>query len=181
MIIRHDKMNEAEAPAGGGGADAAVIANAAEAVAQAKAAVAQAEAQKAALEQRLAALEAKPAVLAPVAPEGLDEVKRFMVKTRDAKRLDTIKAMGLQTKTDDGRVIITDEQVLAMIPNVDPTEPDGIAKLEVFRQSNSGLFKQQGQTQQSYVEAVRPQLEELSKKSGLFDAGKLTRSVFGGS
>lgn len=174
MIIRHDKMNEAEAPAGGGGADAAVIANAAEAVAQAKAAEAQYKAQREALEQRLAALEAKPAPLPPVAPEGLDEVKRFMTRERNDRRVEVVKRMGLN-------VPLTDEQILALIPDVDPREPDGVAKLDEWRKAHAGMFKQQGQTQQSYVEALKPQLEELSKKSGLFDAGKLTRSVFGGS
>lgn len=174
MIIRHDKMNEAEAPAGGGGADAAVIANAAEAVAQAKAAVAQSEAQKAALEQRLAALEAKPAAVAPVAPEGLEEVKRFMTRERNDRRVETVKRMGLN-------VPLTDEQILALTPDVDPREPEGVTKIEEWRKANAGMFRQQGQTQQSYVEAIKPQLEELGKKGGLFDAGKLVRSVFGGS
>lgn len=174
MFIRYDKFNEAEAPAGGGGADAAVIANAAEAVAQAKAAVAQAEAQKAALEQRLAALEAKPAVLAPVAPEGLDEVKRFMARERNDRRIETVKRLGLN-------VPLSDEQILALVPDVDPREPDGIAKLDAWRSANATLFRQQGQTQQSVVDALKPQLEEIGNKQSLFDAGKLHRSVFGGS
>jgi len=174
-MIRHDKMNEAEAPVGGGGAaDAAVIANAAEAVAQAKAAVAQAEAQKAALEQRLAALEAKPAAVAPVAPEGLDEVKRFMTRERNDRIVSHVRRTGLN-------VPLTDEQILALVPNVDPREPDGVAKIEAWRTANAGMFRQQGQTQQSVVDALKPQLEEIGNKQSLFDAGKLHRSVFGGS
>lgn len=175
MFIRYDKFNEAEAPAGGGGAaDAAVIASAEQAIAQARAAVAQAEAQRAALEQRLAALEAKPAPLAPVAPEGLDEVKRYMTRERNDRRVEVVKRMGLN-------VPLTDEQILALAPDVDPREPEGVAKIEAWRAANAAMFRQQGQTQQSVVEALKPQLEELSQKSGLFDAGKLTRSIFGGS
>lgn len=175
-MIRHDKMNEAEAPVGGGGAaDAAVIASATEAIAQAKAAEAQFKAQREALEQRLAALEAKPAVVAPVAPEGLDEVKRFMTRERNDRRVETIRRMGLDAP-------LTDEEVLKLTPDVDPREPDGLAKLEAWRAANATKFRQQGQTQQSVVEALKPQLDELSKgKGGLFDSGKLMRSVFGGS
>lgn len=182
MIIRHDKMNEEDGSGGGGAAapvaaaDASVIANAAEAVAQAKAAVAQAEVQKAALEQRLAALEAKPAAppVAAVAPEDLEEVRRFMARERNDRRLETVKRMGLA-------VPLSDAQILTLAPDVDPREPDGLAKIEQWRTANAGMFKQQGQTQQSVVEALKPQLEEMGKKSGLFDAGKLTRSIFGGS
>lgn len=186
-MIRHDKMNEATDVADTGGAstgaasagavaDAGVIANAAEAVAQAKAAIeaqrTQSAAEKAALEARLAALEMKPAPAA-VAPETLEEVKRFMTRERNDRRLDTVKRMGLN-------VPLSDAQILALAPDVDPREPDGIAKIEQWRVANKVMFTQQGQTQQSVVEALKTDLEELGKKTSLFSASKLTASIFGG-
>lgn len=134
-----------------------------------------------ALEQELATARAAAAAPppapvvppAPTAPEGYDEVKRFMARERNDRRLETVRRMGLD-------VPLADSQILALIPDVDPREPDGLAKLEEWRKANTGLFKATGQTQQSVVEALKPQLEELGKKSGLFDAAKLTRSVFGG-
>lgn len=108
-----------------------------------------------------------------MAPETLEEVKRFMTRERNDRRLDTVKRMGLN-------VPLSDAQILALAPDVDPREPDGIAKIEQWRVANKVMFTQQGQTQQSVVEALKTDLEELGKKSSLFSAGKLTASIFGG-
>lgn len=185
-MIRHDKMNEATdvadtagastgAASAGAVADAGVIANAAEAVAWAKAAIEAQRTQSAAdkaLEARLATLETKPQVAA-IAPETLDKVERFMVREKNDRRLETVKRMGLN-------VPLSDAQILALAPDVDPREPDGIAKIEQWRAANKGMFTQQGQTQQSIVDALKSDLEELGKKTSLFSASKLTASIFGG-
>lgn len=155
-------------------ADAAVVAHAAEAIAQtrqalaqADAAKAQAEASKAALEQRLAALEAKPT--AP--PEALDTITRYMARERNDRRLDTVRRMGLDVR-------LSDAQVLGMVPDVDPRDPDGLAKLEQWRGANSALFTSQGKTQKSIVDALKTDLQPLG--NGLFSTDKLIGSLFGG-
>ena len=159
-------------------AEAVAVKAAEDALAQAKAAKATLDTQAAAAvgkeaewAARIAALEAKLATQSQaVAPEGLDEVKRFMVRERNDRRLATIRTMGLDVK-------LSDEQVLLLIPDVDPREADGLTKFEAWRKANDVLFKSPGQTPQSIVAAAAPRLDALAKKSELFSGARAAAAL----
>lgn len=153
-------------------AQAAALKAAEDATAAARAAQAEAAAQKTALEQRLAALESKSTVAPAPSPEA-DAMRAFLAREKNAARLATVKQMGYEAP-------LSDAQILAIVPDVDPREPAGLAEFEKFRQANSKAFKSPGQTAQSMIEALKGPLEEMGKKTALFSADKLMASVFGG-
>lgn len=156
--------------------DAAVLKAAEEAVARSREAVAASEQSRRELEAKYAALEAKlaapPAPPAP-APE-VDELKRYIARERASAKIQAARQMGAVD-------LLSDEQLLALMPDVDPREPDGRAKLEQWRAANARMFRAPGPTPESVVEAVKVQAGDLSKKGGqLFNFDRLVASMFGG-
>jgi len=118
-------------------ADAAVIKSAEEAVGQALAARTAYDAQAAAAAATIAELKAQVAALSAPAPapaptDKLDAVERFMVRERHASRLDALRRMGAEGP-------FSDAQLLALSPDVDVKEADGLAKLEEWRKANLRL------------------------------------------
>lgn len=178
----------AAASAAQAAAEQAAIQSAERALAAARDAQAQADAQKAESAtkeadwaRRFAALEAKVATApAPVAPDGLADVQRFMAKKRDDRRIDIALAMGFDNKTSDGRERYSRSQLLGLIPDVDPDAEGGLAKFEEHLQGNATLYKPKGQTPQSVVAATGVQLDALGKKSALFSGARLAANMAGG-
>lgn len=134
-----------------------------------------------ALEQRLAALEAAKAAPAPeLKPEPPSEFARMVERDRNDARMRHVRAMGLDNDPPaPGQAPrLTEAQILNLIPNIDPRDPDGPAKFEEFRAKHPGMFKSKTPTQESMIEATR--IELSAKKSGLFSGEALHKSVFGG-
>jgi hypothetical protein len=154
-------------------ADAAVIQFAEGAITQAKVATDAARSER----EQAAALRAEVERLKALVPDAaqFEEIKNFMQRDRHAARLDTLKRMGFDAP-------LGDAQILALAPDVDPREPDGLAKFEAFRQANPRMFRPAGPSQESITEAVRVELgQDFEKKTGgLFSADKLVKSIFGG-
>jgi hypothetical protein len=158
-------------------ADAAVIQFAEGAVAQAKVAHTETLREREQATAQAAALRAEVERLKALVPDAaqLEEIKHFMQRDRHAARLDVLKRMGFDAP-------LGDSQILALAPDVDPREPDGLAKFEAFRQANPRMFRPAGPSQESITEAVRVELgQDFEKKTGgLFSADKLVKSIFGG-
>ena len=156
-------------------ADAAVIQSAEAAVMQAKAAVDMTNREREAAAQREAALIAKVASLEASTPDAakMEQIDRFILRERNEARLSTLKRMGFDAP-------LGDAQILALAPDVDPREPEGMAKLEEWRQQNQRMFRAAGPSQESIAEAVRLGVGALQKKSGLVSTDKLVASLLGG-
>lgn len=178
----------AAASAAQAAADQAAIQSAERALAAARDAQAQADAQKAASAtkeadwaRRFAELEAKVATApAPVAPDGLADVQRFMSKAKDDRRIATALALGFDAKTGDGKDRYTRAQLLSLIPDVDPEVDGALTKFEEHLQANATLYRARGQTPQSVVAATGVQLDALGKKSGLFSGARLAANMAAG-
>ena len=164
------------APAPVAAPDAAVLKAAEEVFAQSRAAVAASEQSRRELEAKVAALEAKlsaPAAPAAPAPE-IDELKAYITRERQTERLSAVRRMGLD-------VALSDEQLLAIVPDVDPRDPAGLSKLEAWRNANARMFRASGPTPESVIEAVKTQTADLSKKAGsLFQLDKAAAAILGG-
>lgn len=153
--------------------DQGVIKSAAEAVAQSHAARSTYEQKTRELEAELAAIKAQLSAPSSPAPE-LDEFKRYVARERQSARVSAVRRMGLD-------VALSDEQLLAIVPDVDPREPDGLAKLEAWRTANTRMFRASGPTPESVIEAVKVTTVDLQKKAGpMFQLDKAIASIIGG-
>lgn len=63
------------------------------------------------------------------------ELKRFVAANRAAARTEALKEKGLDAP------MLSEAQLLAIAPDVDPREPEGAAALEAWRKENSHLFR----------------------------------------
>ena len=98
-------------------------------------------------------------------------------RERERDRLSTLRGMGALGS-------LTDEQLLAITPGVDPHSPGGKAQLDEWRERNSGLFLvKEGPT----IPTPSEMLEKLtvrSSASGLYDEkflAKMLRDNLGGN
>tara|TARA_Y100001938_G_scaffold84999_1_gene116724 strand:- start:167 stop:802 length:636 start_codon:yes stop_codon:yes gene_type:complete len=98
-------------------------------------------------------------------------------RERERDRLSTLRGMGALGS-------LTDEQLLAITPDVDPHSPGGKAQLDEWRERNSGLFLvKEGPT----IPTPSEMLEKLtvrSSASGLYDEkflAKMLRDNLGGN
>lgn len=103
--------------------------------------------------------------------ETVDKMSR---RDRDTARLDALRKMGLESP-------LSDAQILALTPDVDPRDVGAIASLEAWRQANQRLFRVSAPTPESIVEAARVDMADLDQKTGgLFSSEKLIKSLLGG-
>jgi fructose-1,6-bisphosphatase/sedoheptulose 1,7-bisphosphatase-like protein len=103
-----------------------------------------------------------------------DQLERVMERDRKSALVATVRQMGFNAA-------LSDAQILALVPDVDPREPGGVAKVEEFRQQNPSLFRSSGPTPESVIEAARVDVSQVQAKAGkLFNADALVRSLFGG-
>jgi hypothetical protein len=142
--------------------------------------VATLRARVAQLEQaKTAAPSPAPPAPAPAPPAPIidmsrfDQLERVMERDRKSALVATVRQMGFNAA-------LSDVQILALVPDVDPREPGGVAKVEEFRQQNPSLFRSSGPTHESMIEAMRVDVSTMAKGGKLFNADALVRSLFGG-
>jgi hypothetical protein len=148
-------------------------------VAAEKAARLAAEARATTAEQQLAAAIAKPfvQVVAPAATTSapdplLEEFRLQQVENRNERRIAHVKQIGFVGALDD-------EQLLKLIPDVDPRQPAGRAAFETWRAANGRLFSSPGQTLESVVAAMKPAVDQAAVKSGgMFKTSDVIDSLF---
>ena len=86
-----------------------------------------------------------------------------LTRERNRDRVAALRTMGAVGS-------LTDEQLLAITPDVDPHAPGGAAKLDEWREKNEGLFApRQGPTIPSPDELLA-QMPQQRSASGLYDA-----------
>lgn len=147
-------------------ADPAVLAAALEAQAYAVQAV---EADNA----RVATLRARHSeLLAEVAD--IEAGKAYVVKRRDDARLATARAFGFELALEDNPAGLPDAQLLQLLPDADPSSPEGLARWEAWRRDQPArAFRPRGVVQTLMTEA-RP------IKSGLFNSGAILAALVTG-
>ncbi len=145
------------------------------AVARARQAEQQFAAERERLEARLAALEGRQSTA--VSPEAVAEVQRAAARERNTRRLQAARDMGIDDRTPDGRVRLTDEQILGLMPDVDPSDAEGRARLGEWQRANPGLFRRRGPSLESITAEVMEGFRDTPPHP-LFNLNKLTKSVF---
>jgi len=100
------------------------------------------------------------------------EVAAYLMERRREALLATARAYRFKPALEG----LSDEQVLKLVPDVDPSTPEGLYAFERWRQAAPGLFASFGIRGESLVAAAR--LERPAAGSTLFDHDRLSASIF---
>lgn len=153
---------------------------AAEQVTAERAARVAAEQRATALEQELAAARVQAAKGAPAAvpvtaavDPFIEELRQQRTEDRNDRRISHVRQLGYTGPLDN-------EDLLKLVPDVDPRTPAGVAAFEAWRAKNVKQFTSPGVTSAETMEALKPKLGELQKKSGLFSTDALIGNLIHG-
>lgn len=124
-----------------------------------------AEAELATLESRLAAVKAGLAAHQTGEANAVAEMRRFTAAMRADARMGELEKMGIESPRDPatGQPMLTKAQMMALVPDVDPREPNGMAALAVWKSENKHLFRV---PEDPSVTRCRTNLNELVARSG---------------
>lgn len=110
---------------------------------------------------------------APVADPFIEELRQQRTEDRNDRRVSHVRQLGYTGPLDN-------EDLLKLIPDVDPRTPAGVAAFEAWRTKNVKQFTAPGVTSAETMEALKPKLGELQKKSGLFSTDALIGNLIHG-
>jgi len=99
------------------------------------------------------------------------EVAAYLVERRRESLLATARAYRFKPALDG----LSDDQVLVLVPDCDPSTPEGLATFERFRQAAPGLFSSPGVRGETLVAAAA--LDQPAATT-LFSHGRLAASIF---